>query len=321
MWGSLAEVLRFQDEPIVSGWPIAGFHLMKLASSNGVKVVLNGQGSDEVLAGYPSYFHNYWYTLLRTVQGARAWREIHEHAAWHGTSGGKLFLQSLGRLFHHQLRRFKPYRGLARSRNWRRLKQKRWFAPDLIERLGPSDVGYEDPDLNAMLRRAVERTPLPQNLRAEDRNSMAHGVEARLPFMDYRLVSLAFRVPADRKMQGVWNKALVRRSLRGRIPDSVRTRVEKMGFPTSLHTWLTGALAKPLRDILTSRSARQRGIYNVDEILHFVQTNQRVEPVDALRLFYVAEFELWHDIHRDSGLPSSTTTLRDVIGYDAVQRS
>src|SRR5437588_8322755 len=56
MWESLVEVLRFQDEPIISGAPIAGFHLMKLAASNGVKVVLNGQGSDEILAGYPSYF-------------------------------------------------------------------------------------------------------------------------------------------------------------------------------------------------------------------------------------------------------------------------
>src|SRR5205814_7820758 len=55
MWESLVEVLRFQDEPIISGAPIAGFHLMKLAASNGVKVVLNGQGADEILAGYPSY--------------------------------------------------------------------------------------------------------------------------------------------------------------------------------------------------------------------------------------------------------------------------
>ncbi len=128
---------------------------------------------------------------------------------------------------------------------------------------------------------------------------MAHGVEARLPFMDYRLVSLAFRVPADRKMQGVWNKPLLRRSLRGRIPDSVRNRVEKMGFPTSLHVWLTDVLAEPLRDILSSRAARERGIYNVDEMLSSLAHNQRVEPEAALQLFHAAEFELWHDIHRD----------------------
>jgi len=152
--------------------------------------------------------------------------------------------------------------------------------------------------LNAVLRRSVERAPLPHYLRLEDRNSMAHGVEARLPFMDYRLVSLAFQVAADRKIQGVWNKALLRRGLRGRIPDSVRDRAEKMGFPTSLHIWLTSVLAEPLRDILTSRAARERGIYNVQEMLSVLQNNHRVEPETALRLFHVAEFELWDSIHR-----------------------
>src|SRR5207247_7732755 len=111
----------------------------------------------------------------------------------------------------------------------------------------------------------------PQILIVQEYNSKAHGVESRLPLMDYRFVSLAFRVPADRKMQGVWNKALLRSSLRGRIPDSVRNRVEKMGFPTSLHTWVTGVLANPLRDILASRAAPQRGIYDVDEMLRLLQ--------------------------------------------------
>jgi len=106
-------------------------------------------------------------------------------------------------------------------------------------------------------------------------------------------------VPADRKVQGVWNKALLRGSLRGRIPDSVRNRVEKMGFPTSLHVWLTGVLADPLRDILASRAARERGIYNVKEILRPFESHHRVAPWDALRLFCAAQFELWHGIHSD----------------------
>src|SRR5213080_2121481 len=298
MWESLAETLRFQDEPIVSGAPIAGFHLMKLAASNGVKVVLNGQGSDEVFAGYSSYFPDHWYTLLRTAQVTRAWHEIQEYAAWHGASTGQLFLRSLGRLFHQELRRLPAYRRLAGRRRWRRFKHKGWFAPYLLERHAAPDEGYQDSHLNAVLRRSVEQARLPHYLRLEDRNSMAHGLEARLPFMDYRLVSLAFRVPADQKMQGAWNKVLLRRSVRGRVPDSVRNRVEKMGFPTSLHLWMTGALAEPLRDILASRAARERGIYNVEAMLSVLQNDHRIEPEAALKLFHVAEFELWHEIHR-----------------------
>src|SRR5213080_4105996 len=196
MWGSLTEVLRFQDEPIISGAPIAGFHLMKLAASNGVKVVLNGQGSDEVFAGYSSYFHDHWYTLLRGGRVDRAWHEMRAYAAERRANAGQLFLYELARLFHHQLRRLRPYRSVARTRRWRRLKERRWFAPYLLERHAAPDGGYQDSHLNAVLIRSVEQARLPHYLRLEDRNSMAHGLEARLPFMDYRLVSLAFRVPA-----------------------------------------------------------------------------------------------------------------------------
>jgi len=60
---------------------------------------------------------------------------------------------------------------------------------------------------------------------------------------------------------------------------------------------VTGALAEPLRDILASRAARERGIYNVEEILSVLQNHHRIEPEAALKLFHVAEFELWHEIH------------------------
>jgi hypothetical protein len=72
-----------------------------------------------------------------------------------------------------------------------------------------------------------------------------------------------------------------------------------MGFATSLHTWLTGALAQPLRDVLSSRAARERGIYNLEAISRFWRNRQPAEPRDALRLFHVAQFELWQDVHGD----------------------
>lgn len=298
MWESVAQVLWFQDEPIISGAPIAGFHLMKLAKDNGVKVVLNGQGSDEALAGYPSYFDDYWYTLLRSARVTHAWHEIRAFAAVHGTRPARLFLHSLGRFLHHQLRRARPYRSLVGRRTLHRDLHNNWFTPALREHRVARDEGYEEPDLDAVLRRSVERACLPHYLRLEDRNSMAHGVEARLPFLDYRLVSLAFRLSADRKMEGVWNKVLLRRSQRGRIPESVRNRVEKMGFPTSLHEYVTGHLSGPLQDILASRAARERGIYNVEKMIGALRNGHRVEPAAALQLFHAAEFELWHDIHK-----------------------
>src|SRR5438552_6834395 len=160
MWESVAEVLWFQDEPIISGAAIASFHLMKLAKANGVKVVLNGQGSDEALAGYPSYFHDYWYTLLRSARVTHAWHQIRAFAAGHHTSPGRLFLHSLGRLLHHQLRRVRPYRSLVSRRSLHRHTQNKWFTPALREQLVSRDEGYAEPDLNAVLRRAIEEARL-----------------------------------------------------------------------------------------------------------------------------------------------------------------
>src|SRR2546426_11511772 len=101
---------------------------MKLAASNSVKVVLDGQGSDEVLAGYSKYFHDYWYTLLRTAQGARAWHEMRGYATRHRASARELGLHSLGRLVHHQLRRLGPYPRLPRRLAWRRVRPQRQVA-------------------------------------------------------------------------------------------------------------------------------------------------------------------------------------------------
>ena len=76
----------------------------------------------------------------------------------------------------------------------------------------------------------------------------------------------------------------------------MRTRVDKMGFPTSLHTWLISVLAEPLQDILTSQAARERGIYDTSEIQKLLRGDHRIEPWDALRLFYLAQFELWNTL-------------------------
>ena len=85
---------------------------------------------------------------------------------------------------------------------------------------------------------------------------MAHSVEARLPFLDYRLVSLAFSLPGEWKLRGGWNKYLVREALKGMIAEPVRTRTDKMGFPTPSRNWWAGDWYAPMMDLLGSRALR-----------------------------------------------------------------
>ena len=120
---------------------------------------------------------------------------------------------------------------------------------------------------------------------------MAHSVEARLPFMDYRLVEFLFSLPSYWKLRGELNKFVLREGMRGSIPEVVRARVDKMGFPTSAKSWFAGPLYEPMRDLLTSRSSRERGWYDVDRIERDLQRHKAGEIDVSSGLFNVAQIE------------------------------
>ena len=120
---------------------------------------------------------------------------------------------------------------------------------------------------------------------------MAHSVETRLPFLDYRLVSLVFNMAAHWRLRGPWNKFVLREAMRERIPESVRTRVDKMGVPVPDCKWFTHDLYEPIQDLLATQAVRERGIYNVRAIARDLQRH-RTGHVDVARgLFNVAQFE------------------------------
>jgi asparagine synthase (glutamine-hydrolysing) len=293
LWDELPTVLRFHDEPVHSMTALIGFRIMQAASASGVKVVLNGQGADETLGGYPSYFRNYWYTLLRRGDLGRLWSEVHAHAALHGGSARTVLGRLVRRLLQSELRRAGGYRGLVA---WGRRQQARrhpWFSPDLADRLVPADRAPLDLTLDSALLRSVEQSPLPLYLRIEDRNSMAHSVEARVPFLDYRLVSLAFTLREEWKTRGPWNKYVLREAMRGRMPESVRTRPDKMGFPVPSRTWLAGDLSTAVLNLLGDRSFRERGIFRPEAIRRDLERHRRGEIDVSRQLFNIVQFEVW----------------------------
>ena len=296
LWGILGEVLRFQDEPIYSMMPLVVYELMRLTADNGIKVVLNGQGADETIAGYPSYFRDYWATLLGAGRVRFAWGEIDRHARAHGGSRAKAFMGATRHFVQSRCAALPPYRRLARWNRRRAHLKSRWYARPLAERLAREEDTNGAADLNASLAYSVYRTPLPRILRIEDRNSMAHSIESRLPFLDYRLVSLVFGLPPEWHMRGPWNKYVLREAMRGRIPESVRTRVDKMGFPVPSRNWLAGVLNEPLMDLLHSRKLRERGIYNVDNLMRDVARHRNGEVDASGAMFDVAQFEVWSDL-------------------------
>ena len=124
---------------------------------------------------------------------------------------------------------------------------------------------------------------------------------ARLPFLDYRLVSLVFKCATQWKMRGPWNKYLLREAMRQRIPESVRARVDKMGFPVPQGKWISGAWYELLREMLGSQDMRERGIYNVEEIRKDLDLHRQGKIDVTGKMFSVVQFELWSRLQKSLG--------------------
>ena len=292
LWDSLPRVLACQDEPVHSMTALVGYHLMALAARNGVKVILNGQGADEVLGGYGSYFADRWCELIRAGHPLRAWREIVAHAGAHGGSARQRFGRALRQVAQAGLGASASYRALAERHHAAQAAACPWLQPDLARhRVAPRP--QVPLGLRRLLADAVARTPLPLYLRVEDRNSMAHSIEVRLPFLDHRLVSLAFSLGSEWKLRGPWNKHLLREAMRGRIPESVRSRVDKMGFPTDASSWFKGPLYERLRDVIHDPAFQQNPLFNSAVLSADLEAHRRGDAQRADRLFSAAQFHLW----------------------------
>lgn len=304
LWDLMPKALWHYDEPVHSANALIGFQLMRLARSKGVTVILNGQGADEVNAGYHDYFTWYWNDLLRAGRWRRAGREIAEYARGHDLPYSSLMAVAARSWLRTALAGLPGHAALRVAR--RRLSRYReeaphaatWFDRELLRHLPPRDATIRTGSLGNVLAYGVERRPLPLYLRVEDRNSMAHSVEARLPFLDYRLVSLAFSLPNEWKLRGPWNKFLVREALKGVIAEPVRTRLDKMGFPTPSRRWFAGPWYEPALDLLGCRVLRDAGFCKVDTVRRDLELHRRGRRDMSRQLFHLAEFTTWLETAR-----------------------
>jgi len=311
-WNALDRFLWHHDEPVHSMAALVGYKLMELAASHGVKVVLNGQGADETLGGYGAYFNAYWHSLIAHLRLLFLWREVGEFSEAQGGSRGRLFREALVRFGRSQFHAFPWYRRISSRRTRARLIGRSWYEPELTDHYEPADLREMVGTLDRVLKGSVRFFPLPLYLRIEDRNSMAHSVEGRLPFLDHRLVELVFRLGPEWFLRGKWNKYLLREAMQGRIPESVRTRVDKMGFPTPMADWFRGPLYGPVRDLIASREFRERGIYNIPAIERDLERHRKGEISAETPIWDVVQWEkLARLVSRDPAvIPAAAPSAR-----------
>jgi asparagine synthase (glutamine-hydrolysing) len=225
--------LWHQEEPFADGSMLAHFRLMRLARESGVRVLLTGQAADEVFAGYPGHLSIHLGGLLRQGRWQQA-RQFRQGLIRSGQTTRALNVigQSLPLRLSAVLRQGQA----ARSIDWL-AEGFRSATPEIAQ----GYAGVSGDPLNAALRLSITQRTLPGFLHYEDRNSMAFGVETRIPFLDHRLVSRVLPLSGAVKLAGSRTKSLLRQTLAGDVPPAISGRLAKQGYPAPLSRWLRNA--------------------------------------------------------------------------------
>ncbi|MBM4345104.1 MAG: asparagine synthase (glutamine-hydrolyzing) [Deltaproteobacteria bacterium] len=292
-----AAFLRAQGEPVHTLGAFAGYLVMSMAARAGVKVLLNGQGADELLAGYPSTAVPYLRSVAAQYGVRVAWQAGQREFAEASQASAAVFRAVAGLGASWLPQRWLDHLAAVRA------------TPPALRPVLSSAVDLSlrptvpvAPSLHANLMDQQIRAPLPLYLRIEDANSSAFSLESRLPFLDPAVVALARNAPATLLRRRGRNKFLLREALQGVVPEVVRTRPDKMGFPVPSARWLRGPLAGFVRDAMTRQRLERRGIYRTEKVLRAVDELLKGGPLpDWLGRAII--FELWAIQHID-GAPS-----------------
>lgn len=279
---ALPKMVWFMDEPTIGSAVICHYYLCKLASEH-VKVVLAGQGGDELFGGYyryfPAYINGY---LKRFLLGkispfniARTGVNLLRHVA------------SIG--FRNMIQKRQRRKGMMSvlTDDFRENSQKKYLLdiPSL-------SIDADDP-LDEMLYWDIKHY-LPGLLHLEDRTSMAVSIESRVPFLDHRIVEFAATVPSYIKMKELRLKHIEREVARRFLPREIVDRKDKQGFYPPIPLWFKGELFPMIRDIFDSRSFRERGIFDGSALENKVQDFISGKIDYSEQIWMAINIELWH---------------------------
>jgi asparagine synthase (glutamine-hydrolysing) len=287
------------DEPTGGPGLFSQFMVSKLASEH-VKVVLGGQGGDEVFGGYTRYVVAY---LEQCLSGAIF--ETQEEGNHVVTLSSIIPNMS-------QLKQYVPmirssfargmfdgmdrgyYKLIDRSPNLHTLYNKNFLhdrdEDAIFEKFSTI---FNTPDTKSYFNKMTHydmKTLLPALLHVEDRVSMAVSIESRVPLLDKRIIELSAKMPPTMKFAGGKTKYMLLESVRNILPKPIVERKDKMGFPTPFNDWLAGPIKEYALDIFTSQAAAQRGIYDVQAIEKQIMSGSKF----GRDLWGALNLEVWH---------------------------
>jgi asparagine synthase (glutamine-hydrolysing) len=263
-------VLDHSDEPVSDFSVIAQFKLFSaIKQDTDVTVLLSGQGGDEVLLGYLKFFFFHLKSLYRQHKYSRAVFQLGA-SLWQRTVVHQFTLRSARRY----IQAFAP--GLNRAIKSEHARAPVWDCDDIASRQIAD----------------IEKYSVPALTHYEDRNSMAHSLEVRHPFLDHRLVEFLVSLPPEWKIRNGWTKHVLRQAL-PELPDAIRWRRDKQGFLTPERQWLKHNLSGLIRTTFHNSHLAQAGILNEREFLKYYEHFQRGAAISESDIARALIAERW----------------------------
>lgn len=277
----MPKLIYHLDEPVAGPGVFPQYIVSKLASEH-VKVVLGGQGGDEIFGGYARYLVAY---LEQALKGAIFENnEEKEHiVSLQSILPNLPFLKTYIPMIKGfwETEAFEPmdrryFRLINRIGSSKSFLTKEFLSGYIEDEMFEVFSGlFNDSDTLSYFNKMTHfdmLASLPGLLQVEDRVSMAVSVESRVPLLDRRIVDLISRMPAGMKFKGGEMKYLLKRTIKDIIPKKIMNRKEKMGFPVPLHLWARNNAKGFILDTLASRNARERNIVDTQHVEHLIKT-------------------------------------------------
>lgn len=281
LYAHLDDYVRIQGEPTPTTSPYALYSILSEASKH-VKVILDGQGSDEALAGYEYIPGLYYKSLLTHLKWGRLAKEIVQyaklHKSWRHVKYMVFFLLP------------------SKMRTRVRVMQRGYIDPAFVERHKDSVIADKLYGANTMTEMLVAHFEykLEHLNKWGDRDTMAFGVEGRSPFLDKDLVEYSIALKDELKIRGGYTKFILREVMKGIMPEKVRLRVDKKGFTVPQDEWFrTEQFQNLVKEILESESFAKRGYFKQEEAKRLYERHLKGEVNMSKDIWKWINLELW----------------------------
>lgn len=328
---ALPKLVWHMDEPAVGPGIIPQYSVCQLAAEN-VKVVLGGQGGDEIFAGYPRYFLTYEdlprkgenthsSSSMRNSFSNRLMRKAMLVYGYMQQHGLKTTLNKIGQRMQQTSTRASTFEEIWRKNSTSMALDLELFGAnmkDAFSNYDPNNTFFRylrkdvsDDPFDQMLYHDI-KAYLPGLLQVEDRTSMAVSLESRVPLLDYRIVELGATIPTSLKIKGLEPKYIFKQAIKGIIPDEVLNRKDKKGFPTPINIWFRKD-PRFVQNILLDESAIRRDLFDLDNISNMISGNGD----SSWQLWSLLNVELWFKIFidEDPRFVDSNGYLREKVEF------